>query len=323
MIIPVGLIAHLIGAAAGEQDDHAQLQFESYEREHQFETELHNQRVLGHELFVACTGQTGCLLVLGENDWAHTEIDHVRLSNIATAGAGSSSGGGYRETADPLGPGPHGFVAVCPGRHVIRTVVGGRAVDADVVLFPGEAVFRRLDRAARTWTTYDATMQQHFLTRLAAQQLVLLHYFEQVAEPRIKAMVGKSEHEALRGSDALVRSALNAIVAGDQHTAMQRVAAATKLLVGAPVRSFAAITSFIGYTAFELYGQGRVNEAWLLLQAGLAILPEEPALLAVLGEIQLSSGATDEGKATLQRALDRGLGLDARIQARVNGLLLG
>ena len=189
MFIPVGLIVRLVGAAVDSRDEAAELQFESDQRANVFETELMKQRGRAQELWTACTGPTGCLLVLADNDWTNTEIDHVRVSGVASAAAPL---GGYRETADPLGPGPHGLVAVCPGRHAIRTVIDGQPIDTDITLFPGEAVFRRLDRASRTWSGYDTSMQEQLLERAAAQQLTLLHYWEHVADPRMKAMIGKS-----------------------------------------------------------------------------------------------------------------------------------
>lgn len=318
MIIPVGLIAHLVTAGGSAQDDHLRGQWESYEREHAFEAEMMKQRAMGHEQWEACTGPAGCLLVLGDNDWASTEIDHVRLSGVASA---ASPAGGYRETQDPLGPGPHGLLAVCPGRHTVRTTVGGRPVDAHLTLFPGEAAFRRLDRASGTWTTYDPSEQEKILERLTAKQLVLLHYFQHVAEPRIKAVVGKLADEALREAMPVLRATFDAIVRADQAGAMKRVTAISKLLVGVPIPSFAPITAYIGFNAFALFDHGHHYEAWLLLQAGLAILPDDPTLLVALGELQLREGKTDEAHTALRRALDRQVGLEPAAKARALELL--
>jgi hypothetical protein len=323
MIIPVGLIASLVQAAVADDeysDDAARLQWESNMQAGKFENEIAHQQGRARELWDACTGPTGCLLVLVDNAWASTEIDHVRMDGVATT-ANASAAGGYRETADPVGAGPHGLVAVCPGRHAIRTALDDRSVDTDVTLFPGEAVFRRLDRESGTWVPYDLSTQEQMLERVRAGQLSLLNYWEHVGEPRMKAMVGKSAAEALYEAMTHLRATLEAIVRGNQSRAMQHVTQAGRALVGAPVISFQPITSFIGWHAFDLVGKDMPHEAWLLIQAGLAILPDDPTITAALGEIQLRSGSSSEGKATLRRALDRQGGLDPVLGARLRELL--
>jgi hypothetical protein len=115
--------------------------------------------------------------------------------------------------------------------------------------------------------------------------------------------------------------ALGAIRAGQQQRAVDATMRAGAALVGAPLLSFEPITSFIGFQAFDLHSKGHPREAWLMLQAGLSVLPDDPTLLAVLGEIQLREGGTDEGVANLTRALAREAALDERLRARVRGLL--
>ena len=85
--------------------------------------------------------------------------------------------------------------------------------------------------------------QEQLLERAAAQQLTLLHYWEHVADPRMKAMIGKSADEAMAQSMVHLKATLEAIVHG--------------------------------------------------------------------------RGSTDEGKATLRRALERQAGLEPTMQARL------
>ena len=80
-------------------------------------------------------------------------------------------------------------------------------------------------------------------------------------------------------------------------------------------------TKVVGYHAFELASQDKMKEAWLLLQGALAVLPEDPTVLAILGELQIRSGAKDAGKSTLTRAIAREAGLEPTMKARVTALV--
>jgi hypothetical protein len=318
MIIPLGLVVGLTRIALNSRDDGEALQSESVDAARAFELDAIKQGARARELWEACTGPTGALLVLADNEWGSTEIDQVRLGG---APSDQPAMVGYREHAHPLGGGPQGLFAVCPGRHTIVTTVGGEPVRTELTVFPAEAVFRRLDRGSRTWSTIDATTQERMLERVLGDPKSLLHYYEHVGDARMKAMIGKSSEEATREVMALLAGTLAAIVGGDEEGARKRVALAARALVGAPLRTFAPITNFVGFNAFELFGKGKLREAWLLLQAGLALLHDDPTMLAALGEIQLRSGAHDEGRATLRRALERGVGLPDALRARVVELI--
>jgi hypothetical protein len=111
------------------------------------------------------------------------------------------------------------------------------------------------------------------------------------------------------------------ILAGDDQKAASAALLAGGALIGAPIPSFESFTTFVGGNAFELVGQKEPRKAWLLLQAGLSILPDNPTLLAVLGEIQIAAGAKDEGRLNLERALAREAGLDPRMTERTRALL--
>lgn len=319
MFIPVGLIAGLARMALDDHANQTAAQFASFEASYEFEQEMHKQRLVAHQLWEASTGASGALLVLVANDWSNTEIDGVRMS-VRAAGAVSGTPG-YRESSDPLGDSPFGLCGVCPGRHKIRTTLAGRPIDVDLTIHPAEAVFRQLDRTTRTWTSYDAPTQAQLLERAMARRDGFLHYFEHVAQPRIKAMVSKGTDEALRESFALIKAALSAISNGDEAGAMGHVKTASKTLNGAAVPSFAPLTNVIGFHAFDRLGKNDPKGAWLTLQAGLAILPDDPTLLAALGEIQIRSGGAALGKANLKRALERREGLAPALATRVDELL--
>ncbi len=58
-----------------------------------------------------------------------------------------------------------------------------------------------------------------------------------------------------------------------------------------------------------------------MLEAGLAVLPDDPTLLASRGELALAAGDAADARVHLERALSRGAGLDARVEARAKQLM--
>jgi hypothetical protein len=315
MYIPIGLIARALTAARDQMHEN-DMQAAAFAHERA------SYNAAASELWEACTGASAGLVILGENDWTEHEIDHVRVGGTLPAPPGATRNDqGYRATPDVLGPGPHGFLAVCPGRHGISTVIGGRRITNTFTLYPAEAVLLRLDRAAGAWGSYDAGETELILGRFSRGELALHDYNDTVAAPRVKAQVIKSSQEAVHDCLSHLSNALGAIRAGQDQRAVDATQRAGAALVGAPLLSFEPITTFIGFNAFELIGKGLKREAWVLLQAGLSVLPDDPTLLAVLGEIQLNEGGTREGVANLERALRRETLLDARLRARVRDLL--
>jgi hypothetical protein len=315
MYIPIGLIARAFVAARDEmQESDMRLAAAMHERSRFNDS--------ARELWDACTGPSAGLVVLGANDWTAFEMDHVQVDGkLESPPAAAKNDQGYRAAPDVLGPGPHGFLAVCPGRHLVKATVGGRAISTAFTLYPAEAVILRLDRAAATWSRYDAGEMEGILGRFSRGELGLHDYNATVAAARVKAQVIRSAHEALTDCASHLKDTLAALRAGQEQRAVDATLRAGASLIGAPLLSFEPITSFIGFHAFDLLGKGRAKEAWLLIQSGLNVLPDDPTLLAVLGEIQLRNGGNEEGRANLTRALGREAALDERLRARVRELL--
>ena len=264
--------------------------------------------------------QDACLLVLGHNDWSACSIDVIRVDPSVGTRPEEASRSAYRDGGVSLGDGPHGFVGVCPGRHVVETSLGDEVVRGVVALYPREAMCLRLDRAGRAWVPYEKAECDAILRRVTDGTLELLHYASTVADGVIRAGRARTQG-ALEACMMHMKAAHQHIVAGEDAKAVGQTQLASGVLFGASIPSFGPLTTFIGFHSFDLLAKGKVREAWLLLQAGLVLLPKNPTLLATLGEIQIGAGATDDGRANLERALAREAGLDPRLTTRVRGLL--
>ena len=310
MFIPVGLIIRLVGAARD-----AALESEMRAQEFAHDTAVWNSR--GQELLSACTGNVASLVVLGHNDWTECWMDGVRVQAEATEG---QKAGGYREASDVLGPGPHGFLGVCPGRHTVATRVGDGWAKASFTLFPREALCLRLDRDTRVFDTYEKAHADAILARLGTGALNLVHYTSSVALPLAQGYRAKGYREGVGQCLLHVKAMAAAALALDEVRAFGCAKEAADALHGTPAPSFEPVTSAVGFQAFELMGKGKTGEARLLLRAGLVVLPEDPTLLAVLGELCLGAGEL-EGRAMLERALAREAGLDDRMKTRAKELL--
>ncbi len=311
MFIPIGLIARAVSAA---QDRELELSMEAAGAQHAMD----QQRARYHELATASSGPDACLLALTGNDWSTCYVDGVAVGGATTAAA---SAGGYRDPADPFGAPPHGFVGVSAGRHAVSVSLQGRLVATTIALHPREAMFLRLDREAGVWSRHEDAHGHEMLARYGRGELVLMNYLSTVVMPLVRAGSGKTAQEAMNECTPFLRALLAAVKTGDQARAVAVARQAGNVLVGAALASFEPITSFIGFHAFELVGAGKPKEAWLLLQAGLSILPENPTLLATLGEIQIGAGGVEEGRENLRRALAREAGLDSRLRDRVHQLM--
>ncbi len=310
MFIPVGLIGSLLV----QQRDHEQaaaMHHAAMWHEHQ----KHNERV--SETWYACTGPSACMLVLGSVDWASTAVDQAACGGqLATQPAA-----GFRDLGDGLGPGPHGFLAICPGLHTISTVVMGRPVSANVVLFPREAWFLRFDWQAYAWRRFAPAEERAILERAGRVDLALFDYAQTIVPRRMGGYAVRSSKEALDDALRLTKETVQALALGDPGRARHRAEQAAGILVGAPIASFEPITTLLGFHAFELSGKGRHRDAVVLTELGLGVLPEHPTLLGVHGEILLREGKRAEGVASLERALAREAGLDDRLRQRVRELL--
>jgi hypothetical protein len=310
MFIPVGLIGSLL-VQQREHEQAAAMHQAAMWHEHQ----KHGERV--SETWYACTGPTACMLVLGSVDWASTAVDQAACGGqLATQPMG-----GWRDCGDGLGPGPHGFLAICPGLHTVSTNVMGRPISATLLLFPREAYFLRFDWQAYAWRRFANAEERAILERAGRSDLALFDYAQTIVPRRMGGYAVRSSKEALEDALRLVKEAIHALALGDPGRARHRAENAVTQLVGAPLTTFEPITSLIGFHAFELAGKGRFREAHAVTELGLAMLPDHPTLLGVLGELFLREGKRAEGVPHLERALAREAGLDDRLQLRVRELL--
>lgn len=312
MFIPVGLIVRLVAGAARDAAIESEMRAQAYAHD----VAVWNARA--RELWDACTGDVASLVVLGNNDWTESWIDGVRVVTEATE---AQKGGGYREAFDVLGPGPHGLLGVCPGRHTIATRLGDQWAKASFVLFPREALCLRLDRDTCVFDTYEKAHAEAILARLGTGALSLVNYSSEVALPLVHGYRAKASREAIGQCLLHVKAMVTASTGRDEARTFGCAHEAVAALHGAPVSSFEPITSAIGFQSFDLIAKGKVDSARMLLRAGLVVLPEDPTLLAVLGELCLSAGELPEGRGLLERALARETGLDERMNARARELL--
>lgn len=312
MFIPIGLIARL----AEEARDEAMLQSMQAEA-HALDQARHWARAKA--LWDGCVGPDAALLVVGHNEWADCSVDGVRV--LGAAPAASPAPAGYRAAADDLGPGPHGFLGVCPGRHVIEARYGGRLAFGAVAVHAREAVFVRLDREAGAFVPYDRAAERGILHRFESGALNLLHFTTSVAESLVRDGRARTTEEMINACMPALRAVVAHLAAGDVDKAVAHAKLAGGALLGGPMPTFEPITTFVGFHVFDLKTKGKAREAWLLANAGLSILPENPTLLAILGELELEAGDRDAAYAHLESAVGREAGLDPRMMARARELL--
>jgi hypothetical protein len=317
IIIPTGLIRSLVGEAVGAPEWYVRGERppDADQIAAQHTASMVDSRA--REVLWACTGPDACLVVLGDNDWNNCWFDGVRLAADGVA-APAAPQGGYRSAAQEFGPGPHGLAAVCAGRHVITTDVGGKRAVLHLTLHPQEACFFRLDGSG-AFCQYEPSQEQALVARL--NELSFVSYAETVARRRIAGMLAKSAAEATNECLRELQGLLPAVVARDAKTVQERTARAVDAIVGAPLASFERITTFVGFHAFDLLGKNKGEEAWSLVSAGLRVLPENPTLLGISGELLLRAGDRERGVQDLQKALAREAGMDAKLRDRVRGLL--
>lgn len=323
MIIPVGLIARGLSGGSDAAAETALLELNSRMQAAAF-GEMSSDKQAGRlELADACSGPDACVVVLAGASWGTTELDMVRLRDLADAELlAERPRSPYREADGlSLGAGTQGFFAVPPGRHRVRTTAGGRTVETDFVTLPREGVFRRWDARVEAYVGFEAADEARIVQRLAAKDLPLASYLEHVGLPRMQALLTTTATLALVEAERAVHRLVAAAAANDTASATKAVREAVAALVGIPIPSFTRLTQLVGFHAFELASEGKASEAWTLLQGGLAILPDDPTLLTTLGELQVRAGAREAGKATLTSALAREAGLEAATKERLVQLL--
>lgn len=315
MFIPVGLIARLVvGSAQGARDEQIADAMNRAGLEH----DRANREAAINELWTACTGPNSCLWMVGGLDWSACSIDDVPVLLPPSAQLPPT---GYREGADVLGPGPHGLLAVCPGRHTITVRTTRRTISSAITLFPREAFFQRFDAEAGAFARYEPSDEAAIWRRVNAGDVTLLEYSQHIAANRISRGLPKPSWDAIAACKRELEVVKNAVLGNQLDVAANQARRAAIMLDGVPVASFEPITTFVGFHVFELVNRQEHTRAWTLLQAGFTVLPDNPTLLAVQGELQLKAGATEIGTANLQKALVRVDGLDAALADRVKALL--
>jgi hypothetical protein len=252
------------------------------------------------DLRAACFGPQSGVVVLGGNDWDHCAFDSVHITGLIA----------------------EGFHNVCPGRHRIVTMPSGRRRTAvvDFVLYPGEMLAWCLDAQAARWIRCDLNVEPAVTARVGQEPLLLLDYFETVGTRRLEACIAVSRADAVRGAITALKGLVHLVDAG--HEPAQLVAAVRDLtwnLMGAPVASMNELTSTIGAMASDRAAEGKLRHAWLILQLGLAILPDDPVLSTILGELFARQGQWSQARQYFRAARERPAGLDEAWRLRVLG----
>lgn len=256
---------------------------------------------LERDMHLACTGPASGIVLLVDNDWSRSEVDSVRTEGRldVVAPSGAKSGG------------PEGFFNVCAGRHVVvtKSASGGAAL-LRFMLYPGELIARRLDRQTGQWAACDAATAAKLVARVDDRSLPLIDYFAEVAKPRLRAHVVVSGYDAAREAHVALLDLIERIDAG--HAPAEMVGAAQQIaagLVGVPIGYLEGILTAIGSAAWERASKGDFDRAWLILNLGLVLLPDDSTLLAVMGELMIQRGQVQEGLGHLDQALSRERGM--------------
>jgi hypothetical protein len=276
----------------------------------------------------ACAPPSAGFALFLDNDWAHCEIDAVRMADLdagalgGPTGASSASGGGspYRGgQANQL----MGCYNVCAGRHVVSATPGGRGAPAVLpfLLYPGEQLVRRLDREARAWVRVDADEEARLREQVSAHALLLADYFSAVARPRTRAGLSSFGVDVA----AVGNEVWKLIIRIDDGAPVPQTAAIARELagkmVGVPMAAFEDITKMVGRAAWDRFAAGKLDDAWLVANLGLLVLPEEPTLLALLGTLEAKQGKPANARTSLTLALGRAKYLDPYWATQATALL--
>jgi hypothetical protein len=315
VIIPIGLLIRAISAA---QDAQTQRDMAASSRMY----DHYRGEQWAHLLWEACSNERACLVVLADNDWDDCVFDGVRISHLRGRTLLPLEAGGYRgASVGATNRGPHGFVGVFPGRHVVTTVCNGYAATMTMALHPGEAYCLRLNHGRAEWNICPRSETEQIVDLFSKNELPLLPYTQMIAAPLLQREAPRTVKGALDGCLGQLKQVRAAILANNPGGAIHHTTLAGNALLGVPLENYAPVTAYLGFEAFELAGKGKLRQAWELLQAGLYVLPDNPTLLSALGQFQVGVGEKEHGRAALRRALEREAGLDADLRARTEALL--
>ncbi|MBL8613529.1 MAG: hypothetical protein JNL38_39690 [Myxococcales bacterium] len=271
------------------------------------------------ELSAGCAREVGGALVLVGHDPATTEIDGVK----ALAGAAA---------------GPTALVGVCGGRHVVgggsgtadapRATAGGpfrggstppgARADAPfpVVVYPRELVAVR--RGPSGWERMSRADTEGWERAVHGQEAPLFDYFRLVASVRHSAGAAKRRREVMEAARSGVDSLVAKVACGVAPESLRpHVAELGALLVGVPLGQamLHELVRVIGYQAWEIAAAGHADRARLACQLGLAILPDDPSLSALLASMWVDAGRLDEARASLAVAESRPLAITDQARA--------
>lgn len=315
MLIPLGLIGFAVSAIEQERANAARRSMELASAHHQVQAR-------GYELWEACTGPDACLLVLTGVDVRACTVDGVSMVRAHPASGASSaatpvSGAVYR-SAGQL-PTSTGLFAVCAGLHRLRTTTAvGNEVDTVLSLNPREARAFALDPNLSAFVAHEPDDEAALVE--GALSGPLYDYNAWVAAARIQSPAIQASKDALDAAEKWLHQAVQAVAKGVPVKAFELAASARGILAGVPAPSFARLTDFIGFHAFELQQRGEQTKARTVVDAGLVALPDSPTLLAVLGVLQSRAGEAS-GRPTLQRALRRSAWMPPALRAQAEALI--
>ncbi|NOU34962.1 MAG: hypothetical protein HOO96_44285 [Polyangiaceae bacterium] len=315
MLIPIGLIGFAMSAIEQERANAARHSMQLASAHHQFQAR-------GYELWEACTGPDACLLVITGADVRACTIDGVSMARAQPASGSASAAvpvesAAYRSAAQL--PSAAGLFAVCAGLHRIRTTTAsGGEVDTFLSLNPREARAFALDANLSAFVAHEPDHEAALVEGALAGPLYDYNAF--VAGARIQSPSIQSAKDALDAAEKWLQQAVQAVAKGVPVKAFELAASARGILAGVPVSSFARLTDFIGFHAFELQQRGEQTKARTVVDAGLVALPDSPTLLAVLGMLQSRAGEAS-GQSTLQRALRRGAWMPPALRAQAEALI--
>jgi hypothetical protein len=241
------------------------------------------------ELRQACFPPTAGWLVLLDNDWEQCVIDAVEMAEDILPGQ--------------MRPIWHGVDHICPGRHLVTTTVASGVAVLDTLVYPGELVAYRLDYGRAVWGRITGGEAEGLARSINGGKVRFQDYFARVARPRIAAYAARRREEVLVSVGAAFVDLVGRLDAGESPATVAPDATTMgRALVGLPLESFGRIAEPVGAIAWARASAGRLDLARLVVQLGLAWLPGESSLLAILAGFAAEEGNWDEALSVAKQA---------------------
>ena len=210
---------------------------------------------------------------------------------------------------------PTGFSELSAGRHSLATSVDGARVAMEFIAFPGEQIVCSLQQRPARWVGLpvdSVTVDEAKLVRSRAA----------LGLARAVAHVSGRDPEELV---ARVVSALTQFIGRPtSDSVLTDTESLGQELVGVPLTraQIDRIVRVADDSARVSLGRGDAVRAGYILHLGLLLLPEEPRLLARLGESLLARGDARGSKDALQAALLRPIAFDPVSRAHAASVLV-